>query len=469
VQFEAAGPLRVSQMSLHVVADGRHSVPTSIALQVDGAVRQLRLPAVVDRAAENATATVQLHFPAMTGRRIRVTITGARQQLATRESTGDTVAAPVGIAEVGIPGLRTAPVVNAPDARCRSDLLTIDAKPVPVRVAGPAAAASKIDGLAVTPCDPRDPKHVPIISLAPGVHVIRTSEGVRTGLQLDRVVLASAAGGGPLAARDGVVTGLGSSPPPAPRVTVVHNGATRMRVHVSGADAPFWLVLGESQSNGWKATIAHAGALGTSHLVDGFANGWLVRPAHTSFDVVLQWTPQRRVWAAIWISVAAALLCVALAGWALVRRRATVAVPDASDAQVWVEWPGVPRWAEPGVGDEGGERRQRRRDQIVVPVLAGLLSALIVAPWVGLVMAVLVVLVQWRPRARAALVLGPPVFLTLVTAYIVYLQHHFRFPPLFEWPTLFPLARPLGWLAVVFLGVDVVAERVRGFASRPGP
>jgi hypothetical protein len=32
----------------------------------------------------------------------------------------------------------------------------------------------------------------------------------------------------------------------------------------------------------------------------------------------------------------------------------------------------------------------------------------------------------------------------------------------FEWPTLFPLARPLAWLAVVFLGVDVVLEHVWG-------
>ena len=56
----------------------------------------------------------------------------------------------------------------------------------------------------------------------------------------------------------------------------------------------------------------------------------------------------------------------------------------------------------------------------------------------------------------------------LVTAYILYLQHHFRFPPVFEWPTLFPLARPLAWLAVVFLGVDVVLERVAGrVRSRP--
>jgi hypothetical protein len=44
---------------------------------------------------------------------------------------------------------------------------------------------------------------------------------------------------------------------------------------------------------------------------------------------------------------------------------------------------------------------------------------------------------------------------------MVYLQHHFAFPPVFEWPTLFPFGRPLAWLAVVFLGVDVLVERVR--------
>jgi len=467
VQFVAPKPIRVAQMNLQVVADGRHSVPTSIELQVDGAVRDLRLPPIVDRAAENATVPVQLHFPAMTGRQIRVTITGERAQLATRESTGDTVAAPAAIAELGIPGLRAASPPAEVAGSCRSDLLTVDGKVVPVRVTGPTAAAAQIDGLAVTPCNPRDPRRVPTITLARGPHVIRTSEGVRTGLQLDRLVLASAAGGNPLAVDGGRVTGLGASAPAAPSVTVVHNGATRMRVHVSGADAPFWLVLGESQSNGWKATIAGSGALGQSHLVDGYANGWLVRPAHSSFDVVLEWTPQRRVWAAVWVSLLAALLCIGIISWALLRRRARAAVvaPDAADARVWIEWPVPARRPLTGLRD-----RHRRRDQIVVPLLAGLVAALIVAPWVGALVLVLLVAMQWRPRLRGVLVLGPPVFLALVTAYVVYLQHHFRFPPLFEWPTLFPLARPLGWLAVVFLAADVLVERVRGpVPGAPGP
>jgi hypothetical protein len=414
---------------------------------------------------------VQLRFPTVTGRRIRVTVTGVRIQSATRESTGDTVTAPAAIAELGIPGLRVASAPAALPGDCRSDLLTIDGRSVPVRITGRTSAASSIAGLAVTPCDPRDPSRVPTITLARGDHVVRTSDGIRTGLQLDRVVLASAAGGEPLAVARGRVTGLGTTPPPTPTVAVVHNGATRLRVHVSGADAPFWLVLGESQSDGWKATIAHRGSLGGSLVVDGYANGWLVRPTSSSFDVVLEWTPQRRVWAALWISVLAALFCLAIAGWTLIRRRtlAADARPDPTDAEATLEWPSRPRG---GVGagptGDGPTRARLGTDRVVLPVLAGLAASLIVAPWVGAIVVVVVVLIQWRPPLRAFLALAPAVLLALVMVYIVYLQHRFRFPAVFEWPTLFPLGRPLGWLAVVFLGVDVLVERVRAPPPRPG-
>src|SRR5207244_2002846 len=193
-----------------------------------------------------------------------------------------------------------------------------------------------------------------------------------------------------------------------------------------GADAPFWLVLGESQSDGWKATIAHQGSLGGSLLVDGYANGWMVRPTSSSFDVVLEWTPQRRVWAALWISVLAALLCLAIACWTLIRRRtrAADARPDPTDAEATLEWPSRPRGA---VGDRPtGDRLGT--DRVVLPVLAGLAASLIVAPWVGALVVVVVALIQWRPPLRAFLALAPAVLLALVMVYIVYLQHRFRFP-----------------------------------------
>ena len=41
VQFQSPHPITFSHMDLQVVADGRHSLPTSIELQVDGSVRDL--------------------------------------------------------------------------------------------------------------------------------------------------------------------------------------------------------------------------------------------------------------------------------------------------------------------------------------------------------------------------------------------------------------------------------------------
>jgi len=137
-----------------------------------------------------------------------------------------------------------------------------------------------------------------------------------------------------------------------------------------------------------------------------------------------------------------------------VRRRApgTVAAPD---ARTRLEWPIPPRNARGAVALRG-------RTRVMVPILAGLVAALVFAPWAGVLVALLLAAMQWRPRVRAVLVLAPPLLLALAGVYILYLQHHFRFPPLFEWPTLFPYARPLAWLAVVLLAADVVAERFGG-------
>ena len=86
------------------------------------------------------------------------------------------------------------------------------------------------------------------------------------------------------------------------------------------------------------------GALGASHLVDGYANGWLVHPKQASFDVVLEWTPQRQVWAALWISALAALVVPRDRRLGVRAPAVTGAATDEpSDADVRVEWPVPPR------------------------------------------------------------------------------------------------------------------------------
>ena len=87
-----------------------------------------------------------------------------------------------------------------------------------------------------------------------------------------------------------------------------------MQLDVSGAKAgtPFWLVLGESLNSGWKATVDGHDA-GAPSLVNGYANGWLVTPQHSTFSVTLDWTPQTQVWIGFAISVATLLVCLFLA------------------------------------------------------------------------------------------------------------------------------------------------------------
>jgi len=72
-------------------------------------------------------------------------------------------------------------------------------------------------------------------------------------------------------------------------------------LEVHSAEKPFWLVLGQSLSLGWKAEVSGSesadGSLGAPRLVNGYANGWLVDPgASGTFTIHLKWTPQNLVW-----------------------------------------------------------------------------------------------------------------------------------------------------------------------------
>jgi hypothetical protein len=97
----------------------------------------------------------------------------------------------------------------------------------------------------------------------------------------------------------------------------------------------------------------------------------------------------------------------------------------------------------------------------VGPIVAGVVAALVVAPWAGVLVAVLVLLSLRFPHARAVLVLAPPVLLGFVGLYIAVQQWRYELPPVFEWPTLFPRAETPAWLAIVLLAADAWTEWLR--------
>ncbi|HEX3946516.1 MAG TPA: discoidin domain-containing protein, partial [Acidimicrobiales bacterium] len=381
LQYNLAKPLTFSHMDLQVIADGRHSVPTSLkvtattANQVSSTTRTVPLPPITDRTAPGAVTTVPLTFPALTGQRITVTVTGARLERTTNYYAESPLALPLGIAELGIPGLGLGAVPATVPGTCQANLLEIDGRPVTVKVVGSSADALANGELSVQPCG----ADAGGITLAAGPHVVETEVAHQTALvdktpalattvhcqanadctgwNIDQLTLDSAAGGAPeplttgpaaeavaddATAVAGAVGSTGVSgapgtltPPttgPVPTVTATTESPTSEQLRVSGASGPFELVLGQSNNAGWQA-VAHpasgapAGArsvdLGRPELVDGFANGWPVTGGQlaalgasgtgSSFDVTLTWTPQRKVWIALGISGVALLGCLLVA------------------------------------------------------------------------------------------------------------------------------------------------------------
>ena len=61
--------------------------------------------------------------------------------------------------------------------------------------------------------------------------------------------------------------------------------------------------------------------------------------------------------------------------------------------------------------------------------------------------------------------LVPGALLALCALYIVVEQYRYRYPSVFEWPTVFPHARTLAWIAVMLLAADAH----RRDTALPGP
>ena len=247
---------------------------------------------------------------------------------------------------------------------------------------------------------------------------------------------------------------------------------------------PFWLVLGQSLSPGWTANATGVGDLGEPRLVDGYANGWLVTPSSSAFDVTLTWTPQTKVWIALVLSAVALLACLVLALWPFGRRRLNRvdAVPD--DQPLPDIGSPVARW-DAGAGGAGGGGGGAAGDvtragplTVVGTALAtGLLTGLVITPLAGVFVGALTALAFVLPRGRALLRLGAVACLLISAAYVVELQWHYKLPLNGSWPATFSKVATISWLAVGLLTADVIVEMVQRQRARratrqslvPGP
>ena len=459
LQYDLPAPVSFDHLDLQVVADGEHSVPTSISVAADSGTVALKLPPIADNPTPGSVVTVPLSLPRpLTGQSIRITFDTVRIETTVNYNSQAPLAMPIAIAEVGIPGLVAAPVPAVIPTTCRNDLVAVDGTPVWVSVAGPSSAALAGNALSVSLCGP----DAGGLRLGPGNHTLTSAPGQVAGFDIDQLALTSAPGGG-------IPPAVAPAPPPTPpTVTVASQTSTALQLKVSGLSAgvaPFELVMGQSINAGWVATV-NGHSLGSPALVDGFANGWRVDPAILgklppggAVTVQLRWAPQGRVNLALLVSLLAILACLVLAFLPWARRRLGRGgdlVPGDDDA---------PRLASPFAADG---RRLPVRSSVIVGVATGAVAGVITTPVTGLIVGAATLVALLVPRLRVVLGLAAVGCVMAAGIYVVARQGSAHIVDSGSWPSEFDLASTLTWAGLVFLGADATVEVVRRRRS-PSP
>ncbi len=440
--YTSASSFTFDHLDLVVFADGRHSVPTELTITADDGkpVVVPVAPIKDDPSSENATASQRVALPApITAKKVAIQLSGIRPVTTIDYYSETKVTMPVAIAEWGIDGLSVAPLGSTVDTGCKP-LLEVNGEAVDVRATGATDDVLSRGAMALTQCDGSD------VSVPKGEVRVGTAVGKDAGVDLDRVLLRSAPGGGAL--NDASAAPAVSSA--APAVTVVSEGRVSYKLQVDGASAPFWLVLGQSQNDGWKATVKGAGSLGTPTLIDGYANGWYITPTGSGpIEITLTWTPQRVVWIAIGLSALALAVCLGLIAVAWARRRRQVIV--AEDA----EGPSLATWrtyggATPSTAVVAG-----------ATVISGLVLWFLAGIVVGGLAALTVLAGLLWPKVRPAVIALAPGALALAALFIIVKQWRYSLEPSFDWPTFFDKVHVLGWIGVSTLIADLVVREVR--------
>jgi arabinofuranan 3-O-arabinosyltransferase len=274
-------------------------------------------------------------------------------------------------------------------------------------------------------------------TLRDGESTIRTGPGSTTGIDVDQLVFRSDRGVEPAPA---------SLPVVSRRHSDVHLSAD-----IPAADHDRWLVLAQSDNDGWKATLD--GRALDRTVVDGFANGWLV-PAGAAATVELTWTPQRWVDRALVCSALFAMIALVLAWRGRRRERDLTARPGGEPSRPVLGPLPLARRPGPLAGP---------RVSVAVGLMVTVVAALNLPQWPLLapVLGVVAALAAASPRFDGLLAFGAAGALGSTALYVMAEQTRRRHPPDFVWPQQFDEVHILGVVTILLLAGEYLRTAAR--------
>ncbi|HEX2783905.1 MAG TPA: hypothetical protein VHN36_09990, partial [Ilumatobacteraceae bacterium] len=398
----------VSSFELTQSVDQQHSTITSVTVTVGG------VSTAVDVPAPDGDGRSTIQFPAASGSNLLLTVDGIDVHTTVDRRYGEPTVLPVAIREISAPTI-AAPRPLDPPPDCRTDLVEIDGRPLPVAVSHDDVTRL-VSGAAVDvePCDGAP------LELAQGEHRLTTTPGIATGVDVDRVVLSS---------QEPPV-----EPASSPTVSVQRSRTTRTAT-VAGCPAGCWLIFGEGYNDGWRATMSGSG-LGAPRPISGGFNGWWLPGSNSPVTVTMTWTPQRTMWIGMFLAALAILACVVLI-WR-----------DRTIAEMQVPRAAVPAWPVERVG---------RRQAVIVACVLAVLATVSISPAYGAIAAVVgLAVVALRRPALAGV--GSLVLISALAALIIRRQLRYHLVANPSWPAAFDDLHRFGLLVVVLLLASTIVD-----------
>ena len=152
LQYVLPKPITFDHLDLQIAADSQHSVPTALTISANSQSVNVTLPTVADSPVAGSVVDVPVSFPALTGQSIRITVDDVRIENTPNYYSQTPIAMPIGIAEVGIPGLHAA-------AAAGHHPLPVPRRPVDPGRRSPVGLGQRVDQHRA---GPSAPGHLPV-------------------------------------------------------------------------------------------------------------------------------------------------------------------------------------------------------------------------------------------------------------------------------------------------------------------